>query len=53
MTRRETPTASRLQGPALHRSPILIVPGLFNSAAGHRQSYWERALPHPDPAKIG
>jgi predicted alpha/beta hydrolase family esterase len=26
--------------------PILIVPGLFNSPAGHWQSVWEQALPN-------
>ena len=28
--------------------PVLIVPGLFNSAPGHWQSHWEQALPQAE-----
>jgi predicted alpha/beta hydrolase family esterase len=42
------PIASRLQRPALRRPPILIVPGLFNSAPDHWQSHWERTLPEAE-----
>jgi|WetSurMetagenome_2_1015567.scaffolds.fasta_scaffold28724_4 uncharacterized protein len=51
MTEPQQPTSDlghRLRPEATLEVPILIVPGLFNSAPGHWQSHWEQALPQAE-----
>lgn len=43
-----TPPLLRRRGDDAARPPILIVPGLFNSAPDHWQTHWERALPQAE-----